>query len=122
MEFYLQKDGSVTNDFTILSKENPDYLVEVCGDDEEERSWYEISTFETNNTDYYLEHSEIVDFLGKYFDCVVFDGKYVFDFGDGCDKTRGFFIVKEGLVERFVTWEYAKGMREVYDTLKGGAQ
>ena len=118
LQFKLE-NGSCTSDFKTLAKERPDYLIEP-GDDG--FSWFELKTHETHDPQYALKHQEIKDFLKMYFECDVFEAEYVIDIDGEYDRSDCFFIVKNGQIERYVFYTYALGMKEVYDTLKGGAQ
>ena len=112
-------NGSCTSDYKTLAKECPDYLVEP-GDDG--FSWFEFEPHDTHDPRYAVIHHEISEFLKEYFGCDVVEAVYSIDIGGECDRSDCYFIVKNGQIERYVFHTYALGMKEVYDTLKGGAK
>ena len=117
MEFkYYKKDGDYkgirTSKFSVLQKQERFYEM-VEGEFGEEGITHVIFTFESNDTDTFIRHSNLVDFLKEYYNCdLVADAYYVSDMGDSYYSwnTYGFFIVRNDNIEEFITREYANGL------------
>ena len=102
--------------FSVLQKQERFYEVVATDEDDfydEDYTEYVLYTVESNDVDVFMKHSNLVDFLKEYYGCdLIADAYYVSDMGDPYYswRTYGFFIVRNDVVEGFITDEYAKGL------------
>ena len=132
MEFMYYKNdkdnkGVRTSKFSVLQKQERFYEM-VVGEFGEEGITHVIYTFESNDADTFIRHSNLLDFLKEYYNCdLVADAYYVSDMGDSYYSwnTYGFFIVRNDNIEEFITREYASGLYDCAHKMNyfvGGAQ
>ena len=118
MKFYTYK-----NDKEVITESFSDFINYegwlLCHEDNSYlEDGYKLYDFNAYNAEQFVKHSEVVDMLKNYYCCNVVADVYITHYMDDTYysyREYGFFIVKKDKIERFVSCDFADGLKEGID-------
>lgn len=122
-----KEESFVTDKFSVIQK----YKSFESNDKDNLYVSYELIDYESTDMEAFMEHSELIDFLKNFYGCdTVVDVFEKYDMGMDYQYEKGFFIVRNDVVEQFIHVQYAYGLRDgvnashkyVNDTLNYGGK
>lgn len=103
----------ITDKFSVVQKFG-------FGDDTEDcYTSYEIGELTFKNNFEFLCHSKLMQFLLGFYGCdTVVDACRKFDMGMEYQRESGFFIIKNDIIDSFITTDYAYGLRDGVESMQ----
>ena len=115
MKLYCYDDNDKkieTEKFSELAKRRG-MFIEGSGGEYDDDDFLTACQFESKDAEKYMKYSAMVEFLRNYFCCEKVADAYVTVFMSDAYysyRKKGFLIVNNDRIEKFITWDYAEGL------------